>query len=351
MHIFHAVFTPSLGGLEQAFVNITRAYALSGHTVTAVLRPDAPYLPEVAEITENRLLVKPAGFYDIRAVWRLRRALKKARPDMVLAHAPRAIALMSYAAWGLGIPVCGMLHSYRASRIRHADRLVVLSEDMRRFVMEAGYPGERISTITNMIQIGDTPRFKATGSPLIIGGMGRFAPEKGFTDLLEATAILLKRGVDVRLILAGGGKKEAVLKAKALALGISERVEFMGWVKDKEAFFSRIQVFCLPSREESFGIVLLEAMVRGIAVVCTDTPGPLSMLTHDVNALFVPIGAPLAIADAMQRLHDTHGLAEALAAQAWQRVQDFSKPNVTAKWNAIAELTVSESARAAKRSA
>ena len=343
MHILHALFTPSLGGLEQAFVNITRVLAESGHHVSALMRPDAPYRFEVQAETTDVSFEQPRGFYDVRAMWRIRRLLKAKRPDMILAHAPRAISIMSYAAWGLGIPVCGMLHSYRVSRIRHADRLVVLTEDMRRFVVKHGYANGQVGIISNMVGLSNTvPPPAVLHTPLVIGGMGRFAPEKGYMCLLDAVAEMHRRGMKVQLKLAGKGPEEELLRAKAHALGIESIVSFEGWVLDKGAFFSEIDIFCLPSLEESFGIVLLEAMSRGVPIIATKTPGPLSILTHEKDALLVPINDAAAIADASMHMVQTAELPQQLALAAFDRVKEFRVEAVTRKWNAMVALTVSE---------
>ncbi len=348
MHIVHALFTPSLGGLEQSFVNITQALAQSGHRVTAVVRDDAPYRGEVEGMAQGVWCERPKGFYDIRALWRMRRMLKAAKPDMVLAHAPRAVALMGYAAWGLGIPVCGMLHSYRFSRAKHADRVVVLTEDMRRAIVAEGFDADRVSVIGNMVAVPEGIAAKGLRTPLRLGAMGRLSAEKGFADLLEMAAMLRQRGVDFTLAIAGSGPEEAALKAQAQRLGISAEVIFEGWVRDKDVFFDGIDVLCLPSREESFGIVLLEAMSRGVAVVATAAPGPRSILSDGKDALVVPVGDANAMADAVMRLRQTPGLAEELAGNAFATVREYSAERITEKWNALAELTISE-ARAGRK--
>lgn len=349
MHICHALFTASLGGIEAAYVKISKAFADNGHRVTALLRPDAPYIKEIQDFADV-VCVQPSGFYDLRALWRTRRMLGQQRPNLVLAHAPRAIALLGYAAIGTGIPMCGVLHSYRASRIRHADHLVVLTEDMRRFVASHGFPAQRTHIIPNMVRLRGTPPFRELRHPLTLGAMGRLVPEKGFPLLLDVMHLLKAAGVEARLRLAGKGPEEAALREKAAQLGVSDLVNFDGWVQDKEAFFREIDVFCLPSLEESFGIVLLEAMAQGVPIVSTATPGPQTILTNGLNGRLVQVGNAQAFADAVRGL-SAGGEAAKLARHAWERVQDFSMERVSAQWLEFAQAVISEGRQPAKRSA
>lgn len=342
MHIVHALFTPSLGGLEQAFVNITRILAQKGHKVTVLMREDAPYRGEIEGLAHGVSFVQPRGFYDICALLRIRRKLKALKPDMIVAHAPRAISLMGYAARGLGIPVCGMMHSYRASRVMRADRLVVLTEDMRKFVVGESYPQERVSIVSNSIILPKVaPEPAVLHAPLVIGNIGRLVPEKGLKHLVEAIGILHGKGIAVRLILAGTGQEEERLRQQVQGLGLEQVVAFAGWAGDKDAFFSSIDVFCLPSLEESFGIVLLEAMVRGVPVIASNAPGPSEIISAGRDGLLVPRGDARAIADAIEALLRRPELAQKLAEGAWKRVQDFSADNVAKAWSVIVELTLS----------
>lgn len=343
MKILHALFTPSLGGLEQAFVNISWAYARSGHELIGLVRPDAPYRQDIEATAAQTFMERPQGMYDFRAAWRIHRLIKRLQPDLILAHAPRAISMMGMAALGTGVPLCGMLHSYRMKRLRYADRIVVLTPDMRDSLVKQGYDEKRISIITNMVALEDKMvRPVAMRKPVVLGALGRLAIEKGFTYLLESVAILKDRGFDVVLQLGGDGPELSELRRQAQMLDIAKQVVFLGWVQDKAAFFSGLDIFCLPSLEESFGIVLLEAMSRGVPVISTATPGPRSIFTDEADALLVPAGNSRAMADAIRTMVLTPGLAQRIQQAALERVKAFRTEVVTQKWNELAELTVSE---------
>ena len=81
-------------------------------------------------------------------------------------------------------------------------------------------------------------------------------------------------------------------------------MKFLGWVDDKRSFFEPLDLFCVPSREEPFGIVVLEGMAHGLATIATDAAGPREILRHGIDGLLVPRADPRALADAMAALID-----------------------------------------------
>ena len=124
-------------------------------------------------------------------------------------------------------------------------------------------------------------------------------------------------------------------------LGLSSHIVWEGWVKDKTAFYRKLDIFCLPSLEESFGIVVLEALAHAIPVVATDVSGPLSIITHEVDGLLVPSGDAQAIADAMERIIDNVQMARDMAQAGCVRAKDFSFESVAQKWDETVQAIAS----------
>jgi glycosyltransferase involved in cell wall biosynthesis len=181
-----------------------------------------------------------------------------------------------------------------------------------------------------MIDIQQTaaPRTGSWRSPVVIGALGRFNHEKGFDILLQALHILSQAEPQLpwRLRLAGSGALDGKLRALARDLAIDRLVEFPGWISDKESFFSSIDIFVLPSRDESFGIVLLEAMKYSVPIVATRTTGPLEIIDDGVHGLLTDPDNPQALA---MRLHELIGdpvLAAGMADRAFHRAREhFSR--------------------------
>jgi glycosyltransferase involved in cell wall biosynthesis len=130
-------------------------------------------------------------------------------------------------------------------------------------------------------------------------GAGKLKPQKDFPTLLKAFA-RVRRERPARLIILGTGSEEAELRVLASALGVSDSVDFPGYVHNPFAFYRRASVFVLSSVWEGLPTVLIEAMACGCPVVSTDCPsGPREILDGGRFGSLVPVGAADAMADAI----------------------------------------------------
>jgi glycosyltransferase involved in cell wall biosynthesis len=154
--------------------------------------------------------------------------------------------------------------------------------------------------------------------------LGRLVPYKGFSVLIDA-ARHLPAGCAV--VIGGGGPLAGELADQVRRLGLQDRVLLAGRLSDAELehLFSRTLAFCLPSieRSEAFGVVLLEAMARGVPCVGTTIMGSGTSWVnlHGVSGLNVPPADSMALAACIQSIHDNPAQRAALAAGAAARFQ------------------------------
>jgi glycosyltransferase involved in cell wall biosynthesis len=168
---------------------------------------------------------------------------------------------------------------------------------------------------------------RAAGSDVLrVAFAGRLAPRKGIAELLEAIALVRSRGVDVRLQVFGSappgqGWREAQYRQQAAALGMADVVQFEGFVADVPHRLERIDVLVVPSqRPEPFGLVVLEGMAAGCAVVaCRNGGGSDEILEHGVTGLYCG-RTPTSIAAAIERLAHEPALRERLGDSASRAV-------------------------------
>ncbi|HEY7132635.1 MAG TPA: glycosyltransferase family 4 protein [Candidatus Limnocylindrales bacterium] len=163
--------------------------------------------------------------------------------------------------------------------------------------------------------------------------VGRFEPRKGLLELLKAYRILKKTGCDCRVLVVGSGPLAREAR-RYVATRRLKGVEFLGRVSDEEKaqLYRTADVYVSPATGgESFGIVLLEAMAAGTAIVASDIHGYKGVVRRGREGLLVPPRDPKAIAAAVARLLNDDEERLEMAAAGRARAQEFSWERVTAK--------------------
>lgn len=150
--------------------------------------------------------------------------------------------------------------------------------------------------------MGDLPPTSRSDQPKIIGTLGRFIPRKGFADWIEALSILKARGIAFHAVLGGDGEERPYLERLMRKHDLADHLSFNGWVEDKEAFYTGLDLFVLPSHFEPFGLVLLEAIAYGVPIVSTEVEGPREIIQQGESGLLAAPRNPEALADAMQQM-------------------------------------------------
>ena len=318
MHIVNLMFSRGSGGIEQAFVDYCEALQARGHRVTAIAAPGAAVLPELGKLGVTVITLKNYGQWDLLASWRLLRLLRRLKPDAAIGHGMRAYTHARRATRGL-CPMIGVTHNYSTRRLQSADAVFAITTQLRERVIGQWVEAERVYPIPNMVRCPPLDQ-RPWREPPVIGSMGRFVAKKGFSTYVEALAILRTRGVAFTAVLGGDGEEELALQAVAHEKKLGDILRFTGWVEDKAAFFRGVDVFCLPSLHEPFGIVLLEAFAHGVPVVSSDSEGPSDIIAPGIDALMVKKGDATALADALEKLLENPQLADAMAKKAYYKV-------------------------------
>jgi glycosyltransferase involved in cell wall biosynthesis len=222
----------------------------------------------------------------------------------------------------LGIPVVANIHNYiNIKYYRHIQHLFPGTHDQERYLISKGIDHGNITVIPHFSRVPAIERMPSvrfeTSSPLFIS-LGRFVPKKGFHILIEAIKRLHEEGIAARLVLGGDGPEKERLQKLAADLGISEHVRFHGWVDDIADFLSQSDIFVLPSLDEPFGIVILEAMALGKVIVSTLTKGPREVLDNTCAYCCEP-GDAISMSARLKEVLENREAAEQKAIIAWNR--------------------------------
>jgi glycosyltransferase involved in cell wall biosynthesis len=184
-----------------------------------------------------------------------------------------------------------------------------------------GLPEGTVLTVHNGVPAPDArPPTAAAQDGLRVAAICRLVRQKGLDILLRAMVEV----PEVRLTIAGSGELEADLRRLVAELGLTGRVELVGWV-DPVSVLSRVDAVVVPSRNEGLPLVLLEAMHTGLPVIATPVGSVPEAIEHGVSGLLVPPEDHVALAGALRELASSSELRTQLGAAAKVRAQqDFS---------------------------
>jgi glycosyltransferase involved in cell wall biosynthesis len=290
VRVTHVHRIGGIGGSERHLLTLLPALAAKGVDVRFVGldMPGAdPFYDEL-----------DVPFERVSRPWQLRRALKRAHPDLVHTHLVHADV---YGAVSTGTPIVSTKHNpdpFRAGPWRFAERLlarrvrriVAISDAVRRFnVEEVGLPAAKIDVIHYGLDAlpdpwGENPELPIPdGAPLLLC-VARLAPQKGVDVAIRALPSI----PDAMLLVLGEGPERSNLEALVLELGVADRVLMPGRVGDVAALYRRCNVVVHPARWEGFGLAMLEGMLAGRPVVAANAGSAPELVADGMTGLLFP---------------------------------------------------------------
>ena len=318
-------------------------------------REGAPheFLDKARERGIEAVLLEQAGSYDLRVVRRLREAIDRLKPDVLVGHDYKANLVIALSGRSRRRPRAAIVHGYTAEDrkvalfeaadrriLRRVDAVVAVSESMRAALVASGVDPARVHVIENGIPV-DRVASEAARSRAAVRAewrlasgdfaflfLGRLSPEKGADVLLEALATAAPRlGARAVLVFVGEGASRAAIERRALALQGERRllpgqVRFQGWRDDPWACLGAADAFVMPSRREGLPLSLLEAMAAGTPVIASGVGGVPEALSEGRCGALVPPDDVAALSVALVSLAHDPSSADAMRAFAAARVRD-----------------------------
>lgn len=341
----------AVGGAERMTATVANAMARRGHRIHVLsLWDPTSCFPLAPEVRHDALFTQRPSFkrHYLTTVARLRRYLHAHRID-VLVEVDTMLSLFTLPAT-IGLPVRRVAWEHchfdqdlgkparrlaRRLAARFGSYIVVLTERDRARWQEALGPLQRIRVIPNPLPFDPPAHPAARVQPRVLA-VGRLVEAKGFDVLLHAWSRVTAAFPQWRLQIIGEGEARGSLEALCRTLQLEQSVELPGMRSDVEAFYREASIFCLSSRYEGFGLVLIEAMAWGLPVVSTDCEtGPKSLLRAGENALTVPVDDARALADALGRLMADGALCDSLASAGRAAAAAYAPEPVLRQWDVL----------------
>lgn len=342
--IFFYTDSRVLGGAENAMFMLLESLDRDEWRPTLLLE-DAPEVEPLAAraaalgVPVRRIAPLPLGLVGMRRVPALARLLRRERPAVFHAHMSSPVACK----WGLAAAVLARVpavlgtvqvgayepdrSSYWQLRIlaRKVDRFLAVSGEIATELVERlGWPAAKVEVAYNAVDVERAAVAAPPGLREELGGgevplvltPARLDAQKGHDTLLEAIAEV----PGARFLLAGEGPERARLETRAEALGVGERVRFLGRREDVPQLLAACDVFALPSLYEGSSLAVLEAMAAGTAIVSSAIGGTEELIEDGRSGLLVPPGDAEALAAALRRVLGDERLRRDLATRARERV-------------------------------
>lgn len=320
----------SIGGGVTILQHLVADLA-AGHDVTVLSYDQPGAAPDgVRQVAMDPPATAPGPLWRVAPLHRARQLARAAVPeglrradlvvaldchfgDMLRRVRPRRLIYLSLSCtprqeWfggsGLHAGLSFLQYAWLERRLaRLASRTVVASEahaaEMRRFDL---MPGFRPLVLHPVFPAPEAASPRRQADIVTVLSAGRLEPGKNFAAVLDLAARL--KDLPCRFVIAGGGPELGRLQAKALALGVDDRVAFTGPVPSLDPLLAEADLFLHTSRYESFGIAPFEAMRAGVPPVCAkgDVAGCREVMQDGMDSLFVDFGQPEAAAGALRRL-------------------------------------------------
>jgi glycosyltransferase involved in cell wall biosynthesis len=349
MRIAHLTASPFFGGPERQMLGLALSLPEFVESLFFSFPERGLCAPFLDELHSHGFLAEPLVNntpHFFAAMRELREKLHAQRVDLLCCHGYKADLLGRPSARKLGIPVVSVSRGWTAATwkvrlyeavdrfsLRWMDRVVCVSEAQAAKVRRAGVPDERIRVIRNAIF---TDRFGEPDEPgraflqsffrkprsHFIAAAGRFSPEKGFADLVDAAAQVVRTHPEAGFLLFGDGPLHAALASQIERLGLQENFVLAGFRDDLDRWLPNFDAFALPSYTEGLPNVVLESFAARVPVVATAVGGTTEVITEGANGFLIAPSDSHALAERLARLLKDERLRATMGMSGYFRVRD-----------------------------
>lgn len=350
------------GGAERIFVNLAKYLADQGYQVRVItfdsadqesfygLEDDIPW----TRLDIGNALRRARLSETLRRMRALRRTILADRPDVVIGFMHSSYVPLAFSLVGSRVPIIGSEHivveHYATRKLQYlllllssffVTRFTVLSETIR---SNYAWPFRRKAVVMpNPVFAPTLPAdMPHKGGRYLILSVGKLEPQKDHLTLIRAFHSLADQFPHWDLRIVGEGSMRPQLEAEVARLQLSSRVTLPGAIREIGKEYASADIFALPSRYESFGLVTLEAMSAGLPVIgFADCPGTNEVITSGVNGILVGAGDRVEqLAVAIGKLVASHTLRAQLGTRGEAEAHRFLPRQVFAQWeHLLADIT------------
>ncbi|TAK15927.1 MAG: glycosyltransferase family 1 protein [Acidobacteria bacterium] len=335
------------GGQNQVLLTVTGLSEL-GHPAVLVANKRGELARRAAERGKEGLRFlpfSPKSEFDVHAAWQLARIFADVRPDVIHAHDPHAIALMSMALKMPGAfekrPLIAasrrvdfhlQKNAFSRWKNNQVDVWIAASGLIAGMLERDGIPAGRIRVVHEGVSVSKIDKidnvdahavfFLPHNAPLV-GNVAALVPHKGQRHFIAAAARVIREVPDARFVILGEGELREPLERQIKELGLERHVILGGFRTDVIGLIKSFDIFVMSSITEGLGTSILDAMACAKPVIGTRTGGIPEAVRDEETGVLVPPQDEGAMAAAIIRLLKDKPLAARLGASGRQRAAEY----------------------------
>jgi glycosyltransferase involved in cell wall biosynthesis len=335
--VLHMINSLGYGGAEMLLIDFVNNWRSSEYEIHVGYIKGSGELRKLQTNFDVRLVdFSHNGKFTFYSLIEVRRYIIQNRISILHTHDPQSGILSRGASWSSGRRIAvvttrhtqvlfgkqPLIYKFENLLLRGSDAVVCISESVQDvLVHNYGIDVKKTIVLPNSI---DTTYFSRRltqpeyqSGEINIGSVGRLIDVKGFDVLIDAFAIFHQRHTNSHLSIIGDGVQMNILKECAIRSGLRESVAFLGYRDRNEvkSFLENIHIFVLPSRQEGFGIALIEAMAMCVPVIGSNIGGIKEIIDDGNTGLLFESDNPKHLAEQIELLAGDKGMQERLKAQ------------------------------------
>ena len=312
--VMHVITPSRMAGAETFLARLLRRMT-ADHAVSRCVVSHSQAADEMQAAGMEFDVLGIGGKANLLAVPRLRQAARAFRAELLHSHLSTASWWCGWLEqWG-GPPSIGHVHGFTSAMWhRRQTHLIACSQAVKADLMDKGLPSSRVTVMHYPVDPEDQ---RATRSPEdvrrelgadadtpVVGTFAHLSVKKGYRELVQAADVVLRRLPRAQFWCFGEGVLRGELELAAERAGIADRFKLLGFRRDVPNLMRAVDVMCLPSHREPFGLVYVEAALAERPVIASNAGGAPEIIEHGETGLLVPPQDTAALADAILTILD-----------------------------------------------
>lgn len=323
MNILFLTTHLNTGGITSYVLNLAQGFVKDGHCVYVassggekVSKLEQIGAKHVRTPIKTKCEVSPKLFFSY---WMLRKFLKTHSIDIVHSQTRVTQVLGTFLGKSENIPHVSTCHGFFKRRLFRkifscwGNAVIAISPQVQEHLQSDFKISEKKiflipHGILMQIQTDDLSekrkrrkKFQIAEGP-VVGTVSRLSYVKGLDILIQAMKSVIAQNPKTMLLIAGEGKEQQRLHNLSRQLGVMNNIRFFSSMSEVDEFFSLLDIFVMPSRQEGLGLSVMEAQARGLAIVATRVGGLVHLVQDGITGMLVPPEDPQALSFAITGL-------------------------------------------------